>query len=443
MSSIGGLPILTGYGVARYSLITRNWEVIGQMNGMVYALTYFSGVVYAGGAFTAIDQVGGYNRIARFTSTWGSPLGAGANSGAVLGLASGASGVFLVGSFGSVDSVANTARVAKFNGTVFSALGTGLAGTDGQAVVIAGSDVWVGGNYTGAGGVANTAYGARWDGSVWNSVGVFNGQVKALAYDTDSARVYVGGAFTTIDTVAFVRVAKNVGGVWVALGDLNGDVYALQVYNGTIIAGGAFTNAGDDPLADRVAIFNGEFFEALSNAGGASGLDGIVYSLLVLANGSIIAGGSFNFAGSIQCQSVAIYCKSLSDAIDIIASLFELYAGTGYITWTPVHQRAGTSYTNFPVTIIAKYKIIGNNSLHWEIVYQQNAAPGGTGNQTFTLPATSISVCLGQAWNANTNVSQTVRVDSNTSLCILAKYDGTVEVTANHIYVASGLMQIS
>ena len=357
MSSIGGLPIPTGYGVARYSLITRNWQVIGRMNGMVYALVYWGGKIYAGGAFTTIDGTGGYNHIARGTSAFEAALGGGCTGGDVLGLAADGNGVYLTGSFTSADSVANTLRIAKFNGTVFSALGTGLAGTDGQVLVVAGSDIWVGGNFTGAGGVANTAYIARWNGSTWNSVGVFNGQVKALAYDSESAVVYAGGAFTTIDAVAFVRVAKYINGGWAAMADLNGDVYALQIYNDGVIAGGAFTDAGEDLLADRFAVFIDDRWESMSNAGGLSGLDGFVYALLVMSNGSIIAGGSFNFAGSIQCQSIAVYCKPLSDAIDIIASLFELYAPP-YGTYTPT--LTNTTNVAASTAYVTAYYRVGN-----------------------------------------------------------------------------------
>ena len=334
MSIIGGQVGNTGYGVARYSLITRNWEFIGRADNPVLSITYYSGTVYAGGSFTDINGVS-LAGIGKWNGTTWSAMGSGASGGAVAALLSDGTGnIYATGAFTSMGGVANTARIAKWNGTTWSALGTGLASGQGTALILDGAgNLWTGGTFSGAGGVANTAFIAKWNGSTWSSVGVFNNSVLSFAYNINTDVLYVGGDFSTIDSVSFVRVAMYVSATWQTMADgLNGAVNALAIdLDSNVVAGGAFTDAGGYSSGDRVAVFVDGEWQPLSNGGG---VDNTVNTLLVLATGSIIAGGSFNNAGAINCQSIAIFCKPLSEAIDIIASLFELYAPP-YGTYTP------------------------------------------------------------------------------------------------------------
>jgi hypothetical protein len=119
-----------------------------------------------------------------------------------------------------------------------------------MAIKVEGPNVYVGGTFTGAGGVLFADYLARWDGTSWNAVGpgfsgaALNGWVRAI----------------------------EAGGAWVAIG-------------------GDFTNAGGQPLADHVAVWNGSAWLALP-----PGLDHWVRTLESVGP-DLYAGGDFEEAG--------------------------------------------------------------------------------------------------------------------------------------------------
>ena len=108
--------------------------------------------------------------------------------------------------------------------------------------------------------------------------------------------------------------------------------------------------------------------------------------------------------------------------------------------YTSVHSRTGTDYTNLPTVTISTWSPVGPGQLRFAQVWQQHATPGGTGNQQFTVPLTSLTVLLGTAYNASTAVMQMPQIATSTNLCVLTRYDGTTEVTATAFYVAGGII---
>jgi len=91
------------------------------------------------------------------------------------------------------------------------------------------------------------------------------------------------------------------GPIWSPLGSgTNGDVSALTVYNGQLIAGGMFTTAGGVPV-NYVAAWNGSSWSPLG-----SGTNGDV-SALTVYNGQLIAGGMFTTAGGVPANYVAAW----------------------------------------------------------------------------------------------------------------------------------------
>ena len=86
---------------------------------------------------------------------------------------------------------------------------------------------------------------------------------------------------------------------WSDVGGGVGDfVNAMTVYNGELIVGGRFTNAGGVP-ANYIAAWNGTSWHALG-----SGTDGWVNALTVY-NGELIAGGGFSTAGGVTASNIA------------------------------------------------------------------------------------------------------------------------------------------
>ena len=91
-----------------------------------------------------------------------------------------------------------------------------------------------------------------------------NGVVRALAvYD---GKLVAAGAFSTAGGIAVGRIAQWDGSAWAALGapGLNSAVHALAVWNGTLVAGGQFSRAGPDSLAvNRTAQWDGTAWRAV------------------------------------------------------------------------------------------------------------------------------------------------------------------------------------
>lgn len=86
---------------------------------------------------------------------------------------------------------------------------------------------------------------------------------------------------------------------WSGVGYGMGDwVNASTVYNGSLIVGGRFTNAGG-VSANYIAKWNGTSWSALG-----TGMDGWVNALTVY-NGELIAGGSFTTAGGVVVNNIA------------------------------------------------------------------------------------------------------------------------------------------
>lgn len=81
------------------------------------------------------------------------------------------------------------------------------------------------------------------------------------------------------------------------LQDLNGEVTALVVHQGALVAGGMFTAAGEAP--DYLARWTGTCWQGFEPA-----LDGPVHALAVL-QGDLIVGGQFEHAGSTPAANVA------------------------------------------------------------------------------------------------------------------------------------------
>ena len=79
---------------------------------------------------------------------------------------------------------------------------------------------------------------------------------------------------------------------------MNGPVHALTIFNGNIVAGGEFTNAGGHSV-NHIALWNGTAWQALG-----LGVNGSVLALAVF-NNELIAGGEFTNAGGIVAYRIA------------------------------------------------------------------------------------------------------------------------------------------
>jgi hypothetical protein len=205
-----------------------------------------SGYLYAGGNFTNAHALTNADYVVKYGVLPGlTPSGLGGGSAidtiGVDSLATIGNDVY-VGTddvnVGAPASIAEADNVAKYNsGTdAWSAPGADTAGTNGyfaaaggppsiNALVATGTTVFAGGNWSNANGEA------------------LSDMVAAYT----STCVPVDAVETCWDTVGHDGTSTN--------GPLNVAANSLAVFNGSLIAGGNFTNAGGDPLADSIACF--------------------------------------------------------------------------------------------------------------------------------------------------------------------------------------------
>ncbi len=241
------------------------------------------------------------------------------------------------GAFATAGGVA-VSNIAAFNGTAWSALGDGTNGVP-WAFAEYNGDLVVGGRFTMAGGVP-CSYVARWDGTAWHAMGDnLNSFVYALA--VYNGELYAGGVFLINGQQS---VARWDGAGWQPVGGgmaiydcpvnwCGTGVYALRVFNGELVAGGYFTQAGGIG-ARYIARWDGYSWHSLGG-----GLDYQVEALTE-HNGKLIVGGHFSRASynSVATNRIAVWGpgwsalgEGLNKAVWALASHNgKLYAGGAF-----------------------------------------------------------------------------------------------------------------
>lgn len=172
----------------------------------------------------------------------------------------------------------------------------------------------VGGQFTEVGGIAANNI-ARWDGRQWQVLGTglingVNGQVLALAVAPDGI-LYVGGMFSLAGNVPAWNVARWDGTNWSGLGGgILGSstpmVRALAVgADGRVYAGGSFDEAGG-VMANNIAVWDGAVWSALGDGVGNIGEVARPVVLSLAWSGSrLVVGGRFSKAGEIPAGGIA------------------------------------------------------------------------------------------------------------------------------------------
>lgn len=193
----------------------------------------------------------------------------------------------------------------KSNGQYWEPLGGGLTGEYGNDVQALYADtihdlLWMGGTFDTLGDiVANNL--AVWDGSQWVQLNKEPEPVSALTMKGDTL-IYATGLATNYELGMYVDTTF--------VGTL-GNLFApncLYVYHDTILAGGEFTGGIKYWNGSEWKIFNG-------------GVDGFLYQVHAIGeyNGELIVGGKFSEAGGIAANNIATWngseWHSLGDGI--------------------------------------------------------------------------------------------------------------------------------
>ncbi len=173
----------------------------------------------------------------------------------------------------------------------------GLGGPAAHATVVyddgTGPALYVVGQFTVAGEVIAN-YIARWDGTNWSPVGSgMSGSVYALT--VYNGELIAGGAITVAGGIEANHITRCDGTTWSIVGSGGGmsdSVRALTVYDGDLIAGCFFTHTGALLEVSHIAHWDGMRWSLLG-----SGMSSV--SALTVHNNKLIAEGYFATVGVI------------------------------------------------------------------------------------------------------------------------------------------------
>jgi hypothetical protein len=189
-----------------------------------------------------------------------------------------------------------------------------------SALAVTPDALYVGGGFTDAGGVLDADRIATWNGSSWSAVSsaasqISNGSVSDIA--VSGGKVYAGGNFQNAGGDANADfLAEWDGTSWKPFCDatgpaFDGNVHSLQIVDGTLYVGGAFQNGA--------GIASADYLLACDLATGAScstvidpahPFAGTVYALTADSNGTLYAGGGFSNLENIAAADNVAYLPS-------------------------------------------------------------------------------------------------------------------------------------
>ncbi len=303
----GGTSIPLQQTLTNVTLIAQRsadgtWSTMGSGNTgtIIYDIDLApDGSVYAVGLFTNMGGVA-VNNIAKWNGSVWAPVGPlGTFNGVIYKAVFGPDGTLYVGgNFTDAGGNVNSDYVAKWDGTSWLPLGTGANALVYALHVDMYGNVWAGGDFTTIGGVSTQV--AKWTGSAWVGTGagvnIVSSSKQAITSDSRGI-IYIGGASGTS-----TKVAKWDGTSWTAVGaELSGPVQALYIDEaGVLYAGGQFYLT-HNVNAFGIAYWSGTRWESL---GGGVKLVGsltvpIVSSIQRVGDGSFVVSGTFNQAGDL------------------------------------------------------------------------------------------------------------------------------------------------
>jgi hypothetical protein len=432
-----------------------NWISGGTLCAGVYALTVANGIMYAGGTFSQPHGCS-ISRVAQWNGSDWAAVGDGIDPAAttftgppIVDALQGYNGqLFASGDFSKAGStLAND--IGAWNGTSWTAPNVGL---DVQAFASYGSKLAIAGFFEQPTPLSGEAYGLMsWDGTYLGTMGSgLDGAAFALkGYSSGTVvrkdnNLVVGGVFTHAGGVAAQHIAQwtesNVFPFtsWSAMGaGFDNAVYAIDMLNGALVAGGAFTLSGSTATS-RIGRWNGTAWLPMG-----TGMNNAVHALKSYAatatSVALVAGGDFTTAGGIAANHVAVWTKStlsfadgpwtaLGTGVNGTVNAVERYNGRTYV---------GGSFTADGSNVTALHSIAAWTGSAW---VQVGSTPGGgfngmvsalkadggylyaAGNFTAVdgIPAQHVARWNGTAWSA-------VDVGTDQSVFALAAWNGEIE----------------
>ena len=358
----------------------QKWKAVGDGidagAAIVYKVQLVGNDLYVGGVFSNMGNNANARNIARFDGTaWhGLKNGVDASSQGVPAIAAYKNGVLIGGEFANIDGDTDMSRIAYWDGENWQSVGKGVNGLV-RAITVVENDIYVGGAFTQSGDVS-TKYISKWNGTEWSSLGNgLTGLVNTIL--EKDGHIWVGGSFSNVDENEFadnlvrwdqekwnsVENGLNdevtaltfaddyllIGGrfytllgqapfgyvehssftyynlkgyYWKSfLPSLNGPVNKVMETPQGLMVAGAFTNAGDNPDADRIALWNGSTWEAVGN-----GLSSYINDFTFKGDTLMIIGDFMDAGGVPEADKVAMLINNEWKALDHGFQSGELYS---------------------------------------------------------------------------------------------------------------------
>ncbi len=387
------------------------WQSMGSgFNAEVRTLCLFNGELYAGGYFTTSGN-DSMNYVAKWNGSSWEAVGEGLNDW-VLSLCVYNGELYAGGRFTMTGNNAPARAIAKWTGSQWVEVGGGLTGTGTAmmkhvwAMQVYNNQLYIGGYFNRANNNTLVLDGnlTKWNGFFFDDIPNYFSTGSVFCFKPYDTYLLVGGG-----QVAYMQQYNGVN--WVSgpssvhpTALVNNSVFTINVYDGMIIYGGAFTAAGGQVLTgEHINYVKNKTWYTLSG-----GLNNSV-TCTAIYHDALYAGGAFSQAntGQTQLNYIARWLSPLN--VSISKMVVTCNGGSnGSITLTPQNGIAPYTY-------------------HW-----QN---GSTNSHLDNLTSGSYSVTVqdaaGRVYTSAIPVSQPAPINITGNVVHSSGNNGSVQLTVS------------
>jgi hypothetical protein len=325
-TNAGGIPAADFVAVwdgTHWSAVGAGLKGSGTVSVSVTALAVVGTTVFAGGSFSNAAGDAQADNLAMWNGSHWTSVNNTSFDGPVYALKVAGAKLYVGGGFDNAHGIAEADAIVAYDltGNTWSAITTSNDSIDGTVSSLAVSGD--GGLYVGATGAIDIEgidaadFLARYDlsGGGWSAVGPpspsvapIQNRVRGLA--ASGSDVYVVGDFIDADGIeAADKIAKWDGVAWSALGsdgagggffgEGGASGYSVAVDHDNVFMGGAFLNAGGNPLVDSIAGFRNDGWTNVGSDGAGNGPGSAIVLALATSRSKLYAGTTATvFGGS-------------------------------------------------------------------------------------------------------------------------------------------------
>lgn len=296
--------------IIRFKFNSNSWDQIGSIgSGIIFTMTNYDSLIYVGGSFEVMEGKK-VNFISKWDGTQWSSLGNGLDKN-VYSIAVDRNGiVYAGGDFSSSNNNDTLNHFAFWDGIKWNAPKEQPDGRV-RAICVKGDSIIIGGDFEMIGEKEFLKI-AVWDKkqNQWFTLGqgIESGlgvMIRSLTID-DVGNIYAGGQFSNVSEIEVSNLAVFDGNSWKEVGGgVKGVINDLLYLNNKLYISGSFSSVGGKNIP-RIAYWDGNDWFPLKN-GVSGGEYPSVSALCPFLSNSVLVGGTFNLAGEISCNGLALW----------------------------------------------------------------------------------------------------------------------------------------